>query len=534
MKRWKAAMYLRLSRDDGTNLESLSITNQKALLEDWLKDKTDIDVVDCYVDDGYTGTNFDRPGFNDLMFDIKIERIDCVIVKDLSRLGRNSSKTSHLIDDFFPRNGIRFISVNDGMDTLGLVDDNDVTGFKLVCNEFYVKDISKKTKSALRASARKGNYVGALAPYGYKKSDTDYHKLIIDDTTAVIVKQIFNAYASGESARYIADNLNHNNVITPYNYRRVTLGLDVDDSKYWSSATVLQILHNEVYFGNIVYHKREKISYKLDKRRITSEDEHIICNGTHERIVDKDTELLIKNKFASNYSKNKRKNNNGNCVPVLFSGLLRCYDCGSKMPATIKNNKRCYRCYNYNASGSSACSSHLIYESTIEEYIQNDIREILNKYNSNTSQFINSLKNKICSNNCIIINQVTKKRSMALKEIDHIRALMVDLYNDKNKMPTSMFSICAKQYDDNLQRLLKDVDNYDNILMQYEYDNNFIRVWLEKLNSIDSLINPSCEYYHSIIDKIYIKAVGKKQRIIIKYKVGFITNSDNIGGLIAA
>ena len=180
-KQWRAAAYLRLSRDDENFCsESVSITNQKALIMDYLEGHPEITLVDIYADDGFSGVNFDRPAFSDMMFDINLGRIDCVIVKDLSRLGRNTTKVGQLKDEFFPSKGIRFIAINDNVDTKGGIDENDVADFKLLFNEYYVKDISKKIRSSLRASAKQGLFIGSYAPYGYKKSSEDKHKLVID------------------------------------------------------------------------------------------------------------------------------------------------------------------------------------------------------------------------------------------------------------------------------------------------------------------------------------------------------------------
>lgn len=521
---WKAAAYLRLSHDDGQYSESMSITNQKSLILEWASKQTDIDIVDIYIDDGFSGTNFDRPAYRNMMFDIKIGRIDCVIVKDLSRLGRNLTKVGELIDEFFPENRVRFVDINDNMDTLGLIDENDITGFKLVCNEFYVKDTSKKVRSALRASAKRGNYVGALAPYGYKKSKEDYHKLVIDTEAAVIVKTIFLAYSEGHSGREIADSLNSKMIPCPYNYRNRLLGKEFDNSKHWTSTTVLEILHNEVYFGNPVQHKREKLSYKLKQRRITSKEEQIVSYGTHEAIVDENLEQLVKERFSKRYAPNNRKRNNGNKVPVLFSGMLRCYDCGSKMPATIKNEKRCYRCYKYNNSGKSACTSHFIYEKDLLDYVLFDIKRIIFEYGNDREEFINYLIEHINDNNSIIVSDAKNYREISKTKIKEIEDNMIALYNDKKNgcISQSMFSLLSKKYDDELTILLQECNNYDNIIKNYEVNEAVVLQWIRKLLELNGKTNPTAEQLHSIIDEIYIKSTGSDNRIVIRYKIGFL------------
>lgn len=523
-KQWKVAAYLRLSNDDGQYSESMSIVNQKSLISEWLKDKPDLCFIDFYSDDGYTGTNFDRPAFKDLMFDLKIGRVDCVVVKDLSRLGRNSTKVGELLDEFFPINKIRFIAINDNLDTLGLFDDNDVTGFKLICNEFYVRDTSKKVKSALRASAKQGNYVGALAPYGYKKSDKNYHRLVVDEESAKIVKRIFLEYAGGKSGRQIAEQLNKENVLSPSNYRNSVIGNDGKPHIYWCSESILQILHNEVYFGNLVQHKREKLSYKLKTRRVTSEEERIISYNTHEAIIDKELELAVKARFDNKERTKERKRKNGELVPVLFSGLLRCADCGSKMAGTIKNNKRCYRCQKYNTSGKSACSSHFIYEEDLLKLVMFDIRTIVYRYKREGESFVNFLVENLTEN----ISNESERVKLTLKsnneKIIDIESKMDLLYNDKKSgtISTRMFSILSKKYDDELNLLMRESEKCETVIQKINSDSQIVFKWINSVIDLSNESNPEFTHFNSIIDKIYVEEVGKSNRIRIRYKVGYI------------
>lgn len=397
-KQWKAGAYLRLSRDDeGFSSESSSIKNQKAIIYNYLGEMPDIDLVDVYIDDGYTGTNFDRPGFSEMMFDINVGRINCIIVKDLSRLGRNTNKVGTLKDEVFPSKSVRFIAINDNVDTKGGIDDNDVTDFKLVFNEFYVKDISKKIRSSLRASAKEGLFIGSYAPFGYKKSPEDKHQLIIDDEAADVVRKIFDDFVNGLSGRKIADDLNANHVLSPLAYRYKKLGKEYKNYS-WTSNTVIQILKNEVYLGNMVQHKRENVSYKLKQRKFVDKSEQILVKGTHEAIITDFQKELVDNILNERKERRLRKRNNGQIVPVLFSGMLVCSDCGGAMAATMKHNKRCYRCTLYSNGGKNACSSHYIREDELIFGVLSEINHLIKNYECHNELFKNNIMDLVFQN----------------------------------------------------------------------------------------------------------------------------------------
>ncbi len=524
-KVWKAGAYLRLSHDDDDyDEESMSIINQKSLINDWLDGYPDINVVDVYIDDGYTGTNFERPGYIDMMFDINLGRINCVIVKDLSRLGRNTSKISKLKDEVFPSKGVRFVAINDNIDTRGGIDENDMSDFKMVFNEYYVKDISKKVKSALRTSAKRGNYVGALAPYGYKKSIDDYHKLVIDNQVAPIVKRIFYEYSIGNSGREIAENLNKDGIATPYNYRLISKDKNIDNSKCWTSNTVLQIIRNEVYYGDLVQHTREKISYKLTKRRVTLPDERIVVENAHEAIIDELTEYKVKKRLENSENSKRKKRKNGEILPVMFSGLLICDDCGSKLAATIKHDKRCYRCSKYNTAGSSACSSHLIYEEDLMSLIMTDLKRLLWEYNKSPQKFKETIFEVASTERITEINKAKFDIVDYKNKINEIQKTMSILYKDKTNGVISheMFSVIAKKYDDELKELFTLTNNCDNIIKKSGLSDTLVEKWIIALKSIEECKSINKKQIESLIDCIIINGVSSKERIRIKYNVGFL------------
>lgn len=519
--KWKAAVYVRLSVDDGSGFsESMSIINQKKMISEWAKNQIDISIENFYVDDGYSGTNFERPAFKSMMYDIYNGGVNCVIVKDLSRLGRNSNRVGQLVDEDFPKLGVRFVAINDSIDTSGLVDDNEITGFKLVCNEFYVKDISKKIRSALKASAQSGNYLGAVAPFGYFKDEKDYHKLVIDPIASKIVVKIFNDYIDGKSGRQIADELNAAQVLTPSNYKRQSSGKEIDETKVWSSSVVLQLINNEVYYGRLVYHKREKLSYKLKYRRVTDKSEWIVVENTHPRIINEFTELLIKKKQEEKVNTRNRLNKQGKKIPVLFSGLLYCADCGSKMAATTKREKRCYRCSKYNISGSSACSTHMIYEQDLLMSVMNEIDDFYKQIIDNENLFVKKKLEEYYSYRTSEINSAQLRLTKINREISETENSIFELYRDnKNgEIPGVTFSVLLKKYNDILKELLQNKEKCNNIINDISFSENHITQWVSCVKQIRNS-KPSANLLAKIIDKIYVYDTSSKNRVKIIYKI---------------
>lgn len=263
----RVGIYLRLSRDDGnSNAESMSIVTQKQMLTDYVKERG-WDLTETYIDDGYSGTTFDRPAFQRMLKDIEHGYIDCVITKDLSRLGRNYAKTGYYTEEYFLEHGVRYIAVNDNVDTMK--DDNDIAPFKNILNEMYAKDISRKIRSARAVSARQGKFLGSKPPFGYIRCPTDKHKLIIDEKPAQIISRMFDMFASGDSGRHISDVFNNEGILSPraYYYQQIGRENPLNESMTWNSNTVMQLLRNPVYIGNMVQGKRRVTSLTFNTKQ---------------------------------------------------------------------------------------------------------------------------------------------------------------------------------------------------------------------------------------------------------------------------
>lgn len=275
MEKYNCGIYCRFSKDDP---QSESVDNQLSLLREYVSTQLYWNVVGEYIDDGITGVFFERPGFQRLERDINAGLVNLVITKDLSRLGRNYVRSGDCIEYFFPAKGVRFIALGDNVDTY-LNKDNDIIPFKNVMNEMYCKDVSKKTKAIKAMKAREGKFMGSQAPYGYIRDATNKYKLVPDIVTAKNIAYIFEQYANGVSARYIAEQLNEQNILPPHAYFLSTqnrLSELPEKSLYWGAASISQILKNRVYIGHMAQCKRRNISYKMKIREVVPENEWVI------------------------------------------------------------------------------------------------------------------------------------------------------------------------------------------------------------------------------------------------------------------
>lgn len=314
--------------------------------------------------------------------DINEGYISIVLTKDLSRLGRNYVMTGQYTDFFFPEHGVRYVAVNDSYDSAK--EDNDIAPFKNILNEMYAKDISKKVRSVRQTSAKQGKFMGSKPSFGYVKSPEDKHLLIIDAPVAEIVKRLFREFADGDSGRNIAAKLNGEGVDTPAEYYFKQTGkrsTQSNNGQQWGSCTIMQLLRNQVYIGNMVQCKRKVSSFKTKKRLVTSPDNWIVVENTHEAIIDRITWESVQRRMdstkraSSHHSIQVNSTDNVN----IFSGIIRCADCGAAMAFNRKVGKngaerRFYRCSRYANSGSKSCSIHTIDADMLESIILSDIQ----------------------------------------------------------------------------------------------------------------------------------------------------------------
>ena len=307
-KRWKVALYIRLSKEDGDKGESYSVTSQREILMEYLKSHSEFELYDTYVDDGWSGTSFDRPDFKRMMDDVYEGKVNCIVVKDLSRFGRNYADAGNYIDNIFVRLKVRFIALNNGVDSFS-GNMNSATqcitiGVQNVINESVAATTSVNIRGTLNVSRKQGKFIGSFACYGYKKDPNDRHKLIIDEEAAETVRMIYRLFLEGKGVLGIVKTLNALGIPNPAAYKKLqglnynhTSGNNNDGS--WCDQTVRRILKNEMYIGNMVQGKNTTVSYKIKQCRPIPKSDWIIVEGTHEPIIDKDTFYKVQSLFGT-------------------------------------------------------------------------------------------------------------------------------------------------------------------------------------------------------------------------------------------
>lgn len=374
-----AAIYLRLSSDDGDKAESDSIRNQRSLLQDFVSKHSELSLIEEYVDDGYSGANFERPAFQRMMEDVRNHKINCIIVKDLSRFGRNYIETGRYLEKIFPVLGVRFIAVNDHYDSADTKNDADqiIVPFKNLINDAYCRDISMKIRSQLEIKRKKGEFTGSYASYGYAKDPVDKNHLVIDEYAAEIVRFIFNMKMDGYSADRIAMKLNEMGVFTPMEYKRscgfnYTCGFRSYKDAKWCATSVLRILKNELYVGTMVQGKTRKINYKVKACMDVRPEDWVKVEGTHEPIVSREIFECVQNLMKLDTRTSPEEE-----MIYIFSGLLRCGDCGQNMVRRVVKKKGKQYCY-YHCStykNKEGCTSHNISDVKLQKVVLEAIQK---------------------------------------------------------------------------------------------------------------------------------------------------------------
>ena len=378
-KDYHAALYIRLSKEDENEGPSGSVTNQQSLLHAFVR-KHRLDVYDTYIDDGWSGTSFDRPGFQRMLRDIEAGRVNMVITKDLSRLGRDYIMTGHYMERYFPEKRVRYISLLDGVDTGIESSANDITPFRAIMNDMYAKDISKKIKSVKHDKQRKGEFIGGKPMYGYRMHPSEKNRIVIDEDAAPVVRRIFAMALAGTSCRQIAVRLNEEGVLSPAAYAGLTLSCHGPYSGQWSSERITAMLKNETYIGNMVQGRTARISYKTKKCLRRQPQQWVVVEHTHEPLIDPETfrkvQLMV----------NSRRNTRSRTYDFLLKGLIFCHECG--YPLAVMNRRNAagedrlfFVCRTYQRfTKAGVCSCHSIKEQTVTEAVIERTREVCEAY----------------------------------------------------------------------------------------------------------------------------------------------------------
>lgn len=376
---YHVALYIRLSKEDENEGPSQSVQNQESLLREFVQQHR-LSVFDTYVDDGWSGTSFDRPSFQRMIGDIEAKKVNMVITKDLSRLGRDYIMTGHYMERYFPEHRVRYISLLDGIDTGVDSTANDITPFRAIMNDMYAKDISKKIKSVKRDKQRKGQFIGGKPVYGYKMHPTEKNKIVIDEEVAPIVRRIFALALSGMSCRNIATLLNQEGVPTPATYAHLPVAKPGPYTGLWSSERISDMLQNETYIGNMVQGRSVKISYKSKKCLKQDPANWVVVEGTHDPLVDRETFQKVRMLV------NSRRHTRSRTYDFLLKGLIFCHECGYPLAVLNRKNARgedvlYFVCRTYQRfTKAGVCSCHSIKEKTVTDAVVAKVREVCQAY----------------------------------------------------------------------------------------------------------------------------------------------------------
>lgn len=448
---YSAALYMRLSKDDDGVLESSSITTQRKMLYSYAEENS-FPVYGEYVDDGFSGTNFSRPAFQRMLADIESKKVNLVLTKDLSRLGRDYIATGQFTEIYFPSKGVRYIAVNDGYDSESPC--TDIAPFKNVINELYARDTSKKIRSAFRAKMEDGCYIGNFAPYGYRKDPENKNHLLVDETAASVVREIFKLASEGKTPIQIARHLNTRGVLSPALYRcRNHPELQIDNyskRKEWTSATVSKMLHNIVYLGHLAQGKTAKVSFKSHVTIQKQKEDWISVKNTHEAIVKEELFDLVQRRCKSRTCQKEGSFFN------IFSGIAKCSECGRNMSAVgtrKKGSPANLVCGGYKQYGNSECTNHFIDYNVLYQIVLEAIREQARLSEQEKKELLEELKSETEP----VLEKSEKKKEQ----------------NRLNKRIRELDAIIEKLYEDHFQGVVSE-ERFQKILGKYEAESKNI------------------------------------------------------------
>lgn len=504
---YKAALYCRLSVDDGNFGGSVSIETQKILLEQYCKDHKITDYK-FYCDDGCSGTNFDRPSFKKMLSDIDEGKINLVIVKDLSRFGRNYVEAGMYVQRFTDSN-IRFIAADDNYDSLVNSDDL-LFPIKNVVNEMYARDVSKKTKAAKKAKARDGQFIGSKAPFGYKIDPNDRHHLIVDEPAAQVVKRIFRLASEGVGYNKMAKIFREEKVLTPIAYFNLN-NPDYFKSDYWRKefdwhvTSIRAILNNEVYLGKLVYGKQRNKSMKSKEKVRNPKEDWIVVENCHEPIITQELWDTVHKILNAKHRPAKAGEFQ------MFAGLLYCSDCGHCLTYSQKQRKDgsyhgAYSCWMYKTHGKEYCASHYITFDTIYELVLIDIQRNLFQYRKNTDKFKSILSRKYQSDSQKQAEQITLEYEQKQKRCEELDKIISRLYEDNvlGRIGDERYESMSQSYELEQVEIKKALpirkSKIDELKRQSDCADNFINV-IKKYTIIDKL---DAAILNELIDKIVV------------------------------
>jgi DNA invertase Pin-like site-specific DNA recombinase len=520
----EVGIYVRLSQEDSRAGESVSVENQKLMLTKHVKEMGWI-LKEVYCDDGFSGTNQNRPAFQRMMADVKQGFINTILIKDLSRLGRNYLEVGNLAEIFLPEHGCELISLNEKIDEMMFL--------RNWFNEQYCSSTSKKVRAAKKICAENGKYLGSYAPYGYRKNPENKHKLIIDEDTASIVRKMYELRAQGKGYKAIAGCLNETGIPAPrdYYYQQKDEVNPTRSNHLWNDRTVMFILKSEMYIGNIVQGKIGTVSYKNSKIVSKPKEDWIIAEGMHEPIIDLDLWETVQSIGQRRYQ--PRVKSDGTFS--IFSGLLVCADCGFKMRSHTKRHTRkdgslyeraTFICGSYARSGKTACTTHFIDENSLKELVADQIREhakLVKHDEKRIVAHILRLQNDEATTSRAAYENELKSHNSRLAMLEKIIA---KLYEDRvtGAVPDATFKTLIHKYEQERFERQQSVTTLQDRITSIRRDNDNAAAWARLIKQYANLEVLSAEAMLALIDNIVIgevKSANDRQirdiKIIYKY-----------------
>lgn len=517
---FNVGIYIRLSQEDKDKKyesDSESVSNQKELLRSYVKNNN-FNLCGEYVDDGYSGTNFDRPGFQKMLEDIKQKKINCVVVKDLSRFGRDHVMTGYYIETFFPENNIRFISILESYDSFKNQASNDSSTFIIACNDYYSKQNSIKIRNVLNDKRKNGKFIGSQPCYGYMRDPLDKGHLIPNSETAPIVKKIFQWRVDGIGPTEIATRLNDMNVPTPAGYKKTNYSSRLIDRDSWNISTVKKILSNRIYTGDMVQHTQTKVNYKSKKKITLDESLWVIVEDTHEPLVDKETF-----KYVNSLGKRKTRNYNLKTERPkrIFEGKIFCKECGNRLSVYYRKKLDYWsiNCNRYSRDPKRGrCSSHFYPYDYLE-------KQILEQFNNSVSKFIKELdveelNKEVQKNVHKETEDIDKKINDLFKEKEQIMNKLSTLYSDRcnDIISAELYKELSIESEIKLKKINNMIEEEKTKKQNIKNKVNILPDYTKKIKKLLDLNKPKKELIDTLIDKIVIDE-KRNINIIFKYNV---------------
>ena len=501
----KTALYCRLSQDDGIEGDSNSIQNQKAILQKFAEDHH-FPSPCFYVDDGFSGGIFQRPAFQQMISDMENGEIGIIVTKDLSRLGRNQLHTGLYIEERFPMFGVRYIAINDNVDT-DSSESNDLMPFKNLFNEWFIRDTSRKIRAVLKAKAERGERLGTRTPYGYRK-DPDTKKLIVDEEAAAIVRRIFAMCAGGSGPSQIARILKKEQILTPTMYAYTRYGithtcLDTAHPYNWSDSAIANLLENEIYLGNTVNMKYSTKSYK-DKRRVEHpREECMVFENTHPALITREVWDMVQRVRKNKRRLTKMEEQN------KYSGLVFCADCGSNMVLhrahTMSASYNHFTCRTYKKDG-EACTGHYIRECVLDEIVLEDLRRVTSAAREHPEKFAAYIGSKQSAELQREIRRQEKELAAMRKRKAELDAIFKKLYEDSvlGRITTEQFQMLSGSYTEEQNLITVGIPQKENEIQRLRETVSGTDSFLDKAKRYTDITELTPELLRLFIERIVV------------------------------